>query len=300
MRSALAVASLFLLAIASLAIAQPPGAELRSAVAWIGGGWFEMGSSADDVRYARELCLEHGFDPLGQDCLPELFEDEAPAHRVFVSRYGLDRTEVTHGAWSRCVTAGHCPPPRGTPADERIAREDHPVTQITFAEAWQYCTFAGGRLPTEAEWEHAARGRSTRRFPWGRRYNDRLANHGRGSGFTAQPDPVDGFRYAAPVGSFPDGASPYGVLDLAGNVFEWTADRYAADQYRTGTRVDPIGAADGGERVVRGGSWRHPPFRLRVTNRVRLGEGEAWPDVGFRCAYDPPGSSGIVPLFSAP
>src|SRR5258706_16107315 len=95
-----------------------------------------------------------------------------------------------------------------------------PVAAITIEEAQAYCRFAGGRLPTEDEWERAARGSVRNRFPWGRHYDPALANHGRAP---LGPDPSDGFALAAPVGSFPAGASPYGLLDMAGNVWEWTS-----------------------------------------------------------------------------
>lgn len=283
------------LGVGAVATAQPDLAVTRSRVVWIDGGWFEMGSHEDDVRFALELCLSSSLDPTGQDCAPDLFDDETPAHRVYVSPYGIDRTEVTQASFRQCVLAGRCSPPRGAP-NVRIGLDTHPVTRIAYREAERYCAFVGGRLPTEAEWEHAAGGDTDRRFPWGRRYNDRLANHGRGSMLRPQPDAVDGHRYAAPVGSYPDGASPFGVLDLAGNVWEWTADLYAADLYRIGQRVDPRGALEGGERIVRGGSWRFPPYTLRITNRARLAEDDAWPDVGFRCAYEAPRSSGRPPL----
>jgi formylglycine-generating enzyme required for sulfatase activity len=160
-----------------------------------------------------------------------------------------------------------------------------PVTGIAFREAADYCEGVAGRLPTEAEWERAARGGDRRRFPWGRYYNERLANHGSATG---RSDPSDGALHSAPVGSYVDGQSPYGVRDLAGNVWEWTSDRFAADAYVSLTsRVDPTGPDTGGERVVRGGSWRSPPFTLRAANRAPMPEGDWAPDLGFRCAYDP-------------
>lgn len=258
----------------------------RPEVVWIPGGWFFRGSDRDDVDYALWLCLEDWRGLAPEACPEELFIEEAPQQRVWISAFGMDRTEVTHAAWRRCVVANRCPPPRVSDADERLAAADYPVVGVTWAEAAGYCEFAGGRLPTESEWERGARGIDRRRFPWGRHYNPALANHGRAPRRT---DTADGYGFAAPVGSYPAAASPFGLVDMAGNAWEWTADRWAPDAYLDGDRVDPRGPATGGERIVRGGSWRFPAYALRVTNRARLGEGDSWPDVGFRCAYDTTG-----------
>ena len=155
-----------------------------------------------------------------------------------------------------------------------------PVAGVTWDEARAFCEFAGGRLPTDEEWERAARGGDARhRFPWGRQYNDRLANHGRSP---RGPDDVDGFVYAAPVGSFPGGASPYGLLDMAGNVWEWTASPPRADEVETGGDPNVY-------RILRGGSWAQPPEVMRVSHREWQPLGAAPSDVGLRCAYDPAG-----------
>jgi len=165
-----------------------------------------------------------------------------------------------------------------------MTQPSHPVAGVTFAEAAAYCAFAGGRLPTEAEWERAARGDAPegRRFPWGDPYGSRLTNHGQG---IASPDGVDGHRYAAPVASYPDGASPFGLYDMAGNVWEWTVDRFRPRAYESGTSVDPVGDGLGSERIVRGGSWRSSPVTHRVTYRAAVAETRFEPDLGFRCAY---------------
>jgi formylglycine-generating enzyme required for sulfatase activity len=289
-RLALALAAL----VALVALARPAGAdpaaplELRATprrIVWIPAGDFVRGSDVDGLRYALALCAitsdAAGVDPL---CRDEIFMEETPARVVHLSAYGIDATEVTQAAYRRCVRASACAPPRVASSDERVGLDEHPVAGVTFDEAAAYCAFVGGRLPTEAEWERAARGddHPGRRFPWGQPYNPRLANHGRGG---ERPDGIDGFRYAAPVGSFPDGRSPFGLDDMAGNVWEWTADRFASGSYAEGSTVDPRGAPLGGERVVRGGSWRSSPITLRVTHRVPVPETLAAPDLGFRCAY---------------
>lgn len=274
---AFAAALLGLLALLS------PGRAQRltlSDVVFIAGGWFHRGSTDDDVAYAISLCEREwgarGPELCRGDILAQLLAAETPQRRIWVSAFRIDRTEVTHDRWRRCVAAGRCPPAR-TDGDPRLAAPSMPVAGVTFHEAEQYCAFVGGRLPSEAEWERAARGGGRRRFPWGQQFNDRLANH-RG--------PIDGFRYAAPVGSFPSAASPHGLLDMAGNVWEWTRDRFAADSYSNGPAVDPQGATDGGERVTRGGSWRSSADLLRVTMRRPWPAGSAAPDLGLRCVYD--------------
>jgi len=254
-------------------------------VVWISGGQHVRGSTDADLDYAVTLCQETFHGPDSQIlCHAENFRDETPTQQVHLAGFGIDRTEVTVAAYRRCVTDGACTPSTISAEDERLALRTHPVTGVTFAQAVRFCGFVGGRLPSEAEWERAARGGDGRTFPWGNHYNDRLATHG---GIHTEST-VDGYRYAAPVGSYPDGASPYGVLDLAGNAFEWTADLYASDAYTTTSPVHPRGPRTGGQRVVRGGSWRMPAFMLRAAYRWKVGEGQSAPDLGFRCAYDPP------------
>jgi len=246
----------------------------------IRAGAFHMGSDPDDIEAALALCRAHTDDDDG--CQAEVFSDEQPRHRVWLGAYRLDRTEVSRRAYQRCVQAGVCRPPRVVDLDARMALPNHPVSGVTFGEAQRYCAWLGGRLPSEAEWERAARGSGARPFPWGAVWNSRVANHGTIGPGGEQPD---GFLHAAPVAAFPDGRSPYGMLNMAGNVWELTADRYAADYYARSERVAPRGANDGNERVIRGGSWRSVPHLLRATQRGALAEHESRPDVGFRCAY---------------
>lgn len=277
----------------------PPDQRLvvqRPDVVWIPGDWFLRGSDEEDIDFAVELCRAGEGEGLPGGCPAELFIVEAPQERIWISTYGIDRTEVTHAAWRRCVAANACPPSRVNAANEVAARRlglpAHPVSGVTWDEARTFCEWVGGRLPTEAEWERAARGHDGRHFPWGNVYNPRLANHGGPAHDPrllrfGRPDGQDGFRYAAPVGSYPDAVSPYGLVDMAGNVWEWTADLYDPEAYIDAVRVDPQGAREGGQRVVRGGSWFEPAFALRTTHRAAVAQGDAAPDLGFRCAYDP-------------
>ena len=285
---ALGVASV--LALGAAALAQGPGEVTTepAAILWIDGGHFLRGSRDADVAMALQLC-SRAHRGRGDRCREELWATlEMPARRIYVSAFGMDRTEVSNESYARCVTAGACSPARVSLADGRVGEASMPVSGVTFGEAQTFCRFAGGRLPTESEWERAARGPDGRHFPWGRQWNDRLANHG---GAGSQPDPIDGWSHAAPVGSYPAGASPYGVMDMAGNVWEWTADRYGgpdSEVWAEGPAVDPTGAESGGERLVRGGSWRSTPDALRVTTRIPVPEGTFAPDLGFRCAYERP------------
>ena len=264
--------------------------ENASDVVWIRSGAFFRGAGPYEVQLAMQLCLTRtrlGLDAESR-CTGALFELETPRRRIHLRAFGIDREEISNARYRRCVAAGACLPATTSADDARIGRPEHPVSGVAFSDAVAYCTHAGGRLPTESEWERAAAGPSgQRRFPWGRQYNDRLANHGD----DGRPDPIDGYRHAAPVDAFPESASPDGLLNMAGNVWEWTADRFALHEYGEGPSVNPTGPRSGGERIVRGGSWRSDAHALRVTHRVPVGEGTRFPDLGFRCAYDPRASS---------
>jgi formylglycine-generating enzyme required for sulfatase activity len=277
-----------LLAASALAlVARGAGAERfasvplsRAPIAHLAAGTFTMGSSDDDVAYATALCQRYAQP--GVLCDAATFEDEQPAHRVQLAAFAIDRTEVTREAYLRCVTAGACAPSRVPEGDARIGEPQHPAVLVTAKEAEAYCAFAGGRLPSEAEWERAARAGSARRFPWGDQWNDRIAN-------AAPHDPAlpdqDGYRHLAPVGVLRDGANPHGLLDMAGNVWELTADHYAAEAYAHASAVEPRGPQQGELRVMRGGSHASPPHTLRVAQRGTVRSDEPRPDVGFRCVY---------------
>lgn len=256
---------------------------VSSPVVWIAGGEVSIGSTDEELVRAVALCAEDDA-LLGREagCGLEHFIHERPARRAYVSAFGIDRTEVTNAAYRACVLGGACLPPASREDDPRISGAEMPVVGVSFADATRYCAHVGGRVPTEEEWEKAARGDSDRTFPWGRLYGEGLANHG-ASPF--RPDPADGFELLAPVGSFPDGASPYGVLDLAGNAWEWTASAPRESDF-TELGLPPMGS---GMRVLRGGAFDHPVHTLRVTARLPFTpEALVAGDLGIRCAYDPP------------
>ena len=242
---------------------------------------FVMGSTSAEIIDATVLC-EH--EPLATTCDERSFADESLAHRVRLSGFFLDRREVTVAEFEACVRVGRCKAPPYERGARRFEQPHFPVTLVTWDDAQAFCTFRGARLPTEAEFERAARGPAGRRFPWGQFPNTRLANHGRlGIDLT---DDADGFSELAPVGSFNAGRTPDGFLDLAGNVSEWVQDRYAT-QYPDAEQIDPQGpdaAQATSARVVRGGSYESPMAWLRGAARGAYLPTERRPSLGFRCA----------------
>lgn len=189
---------------------------------------------------------------------------------VSVGAFAIDRTEVTVGAWRRCVAAGMCPA-LSDPLSS-MTRDAMPVVNVTHPQAARYCSFAGSRLPTDAEWSLAARGVEGHWSPWGSRSAScSLARtSGCGDGATA-------------AGATPGGASPHGVLDLIGNVAEWVLDREGPARAVAGVDRDPTGPTAGEARWVRGGSFRTPDGNADGLLREAVDAREARVDVGFRC-----------------
>ncbi len=211
--------------------------------------------------------------------------DESPPRRPTLRPFWIDRQEVTNAEYRRCVAAGACTPLQAEEV-KRIRRyasdsryDRHPVVNVSWFQAAAYCRFVGGRLPTEAEWEKAARGdRDARRYPWGERRPDcTLANFGGPDGCGGEP---------AEVGGRPAGKSPFGAEDMAGNVWEWVSDWYDSGYYgrADAPRHDPRGPRWGSFKVMRGGCYDTAPEGLRVSCRNRDLPSSAKPNVGFRCA----------------
>lgn len=193
-------------------------------------------------------------------------EDERPVRSQVLPTFAIDRTEVTRTAYTACVTARRCSPVPAHLAGAPGADGNLPITGVSWFDARDFCAFAGGRLPTEAEWEKAARGTDGREFPWGGEAACDRANWGNfdGEGPCAGQNP----GFPVTVGRYPSGASPYGAMDMAGNVWEWVADRYDDDPKR---------------RVVRGGSCCTYFVAPRSANRNAWAPEYRDQDLGFRC-----------------
>jgi len=240
-----------------------------------------MGSDHTELSLAMALCRS---EPAGDICQEEWFTDEYAPHPVELTDYWIDRTEVTMGDYTRCAEAGPCNPIPLAAGGRRFTEPDLPATLVTWSDAATYCKFRGGRLPTEAEWERAARGTANRRLPWGNVFDPYFVNGGRfGLEFFSDKD---GYAELAPVGSFAAGQTPDGIADLIGNAEEWVADWWAPE-YPEATERNPKGPSVGDVKVLRGGSYWAAPAWLRAANRDRDFPSARRPWRGFRCAYDP-------------
>jgi formylglycine-generating enzyme required for sulfatase activity len=204
--------------------------------------------------------------------------DEKPVRKVTLSPFYIGAFEVTNAEYRRFN-------PRHSPS-QYSKGPNHPAIGITWEQANEFCVWlsrverARFRLPTEAEWEVAARGAEGRLYPWGNDPSTTLLNWGNPQDKAASQ--ADGHLYTAPVGSYKDAASPFGCYDMAGNVWEWCLDWYDAGAYGKGTSTDPRGPRGGREKVVRGGSWYHSAALARSANRHKLDPRSRQPSVGFR------------------
>ena len=224
------------------------GAEM----VWVPAGEFLMGSTGDEVNW-----------------------DERPQRNVYLDGYWIYKTEVTVAQYRKFCEATNREMPE---APEWGWKEDHPVVDVSWQDAADYAEWAGASLPTEAQWEKAARGTDGRKFPWGNEWDGgRCANSVSGR-----------LKGTKPVGSYPSGASPYGCLDMAGNVWEWCAGWYDEDYYRKAPSNNPPGPASGSHRVLRGGSWyyAHDGY-FRCARRCRYAPGRRYGSYGFRCSRTP-------------
>ncbi|HSA22752.1 MAG TPA: SUMF1/EgtB/PvdO family nonheme iron enzyme, partial [Myxococcota bacterium] len=238
---------------------------------------------------------------------PDCPEDEQPGKLLELKAFAIDKTEVTVAQYMQCVSAGRCsqPDPAAMQAAssygfgyaysfggaaggsggvglnfQQPGRENHPMNGVTWRQAREYCAYAGKRLPTEAEWEKAARGPKGVLYAWGMDpptceravMSDDENGEGCGQGGTAE------------VCSRPEGNSPFGLCDMAGNVWEWVEDMYAEDYYTKSPGADPTGPRSGSQRSLRGGSYKYGIKEMRASSRSQYGEEQVADDIGFRCA----------------
>ena len=260
------------------------------------GGNQSAGSTRNSNDGMTEVYIPAGtFTQGGLD--PNATTDEKPAHKVTMPAFWIDKFDVTNAMYLQCVNAGACNPPQNfssktvTSYFNNPDYNDYPVVQVTWGDAAAYCKWAGRRLPTEADWEYAARGTTINTYPWGDDAPDNTrANFNYAVGDTTK------------VGSFPAGASPFGVLDMAGNVNQWVSDFYDANYYAKGVVLNPTGPTARTNffgRVIKGGSFQDVAANIRIAQRAQvLGPnpdasqgtpaytGDYSPKIGFRCASD--------------
>jgi iron(II)-dependent oxidoreductase len=197
---------------------------------------------------------------------------EKPPHRVYLDGFYIDKYAVTNALYERFMRATSRQQPSFW-TDSTFNGPTQPVVGVTWHDADAYCRWAGKRLPTEAEWEKAARGTDGRKYPWGDQWDPSRANSAESK-----------LGKTTPVGSYPSGASPYGALDMAGNVWQWVADWYDASYYQRSPARNPTGPESGQDRVLRGGSWDDVPVYLRAANRVNVTPAARHLLIGLRCA----------------
>jgi formylglycine-generating enzyme required for sulfatase activity len=280
-------------------------------------GRFTMGISSepDELETLAEACRQamppvpKSWGDVCREWIREVTQQEQ--REVFLDAFWIDRTEVTAAAYRACIEAGACPLEPLFAGDERHLAPELPMVNVTWQDAQTFCKWKGKRLPTEAEWEKAARGTDGRIWPWGNAERPDDFNHGQIIDLTMQtlrdemyrqlradltewigiPDQSDGFANAAPPGSFAWGEGPYGTVDQAGNVAEWVADVWSRKGYQDLPHTNPmrdVSADTAGQHVIRGGSWRHPATQGRVDLRdpimAELSASSRFAHVGFRCA----------------
>jgi formylglycine-generating enzyme required for sulfatase activity len=280
-------------------------------------GRFTMGISDDtgEIESLADMCraamppMPKSWGDVCREWIREVMQQEQ--REVYLDAFWIDRTEVTAAAYRACIEAGACPLEPLFAGDERHIAPELPMVNVTWQDAHTYCKWKGKRLPTEAEWEKAARGTDGRIWPWGQ--SERLGdfNHGQIIDLTMQtlrdemyrqlradltewigiPDASDGHANAAPPGSYAWGEGPYGTVDQAGNVAEWVADVWSRKGYQDLPLTNPmrdVAADTAGQHVIRGGSWRHPPHQARADLRdpimAEMSSSSRFAHVGFRCA----------------
>ena len=255
-------------------------------------GEFLMGSTLEQLDQVVLTCQE-----MEHLCLIDVFADEIPIHSVYLNTYKIMVYEVTNEQYARCVLNGACEgggyeyqDVAGNILNRRNdkAYANHPVVGVSWFQAESYCKWIGARLPTEAEWEKAARGENVNIYPWGNEFDGTKTNSCDSNCLLdwANRNFDDGYAETSPVGSYINGQSPYGVFDMAGNVWEWTADWYYNSYYLISPFENPIGPDSGVLHVIRGGSWYNLEDNVRSARRFWEEPASTFTTTGFRCAMD--------------
>ncbi|UCC62160.1 MAG: SUMF1/EgtB/PvdO family nonheme iron enzyme, partial [Anaerolineae bacterium] len=220
---------------------------------------------------------------------PDADTDEMPQHEVYVDAYRISRYEITNAQYAQCVRAEVCREPGELTHYSDPNYADHPAVYVSWFEAREFCNWVKGRLPTEAEWEYAARGPDGHIYPWGNDFDCSRGNFDDETQFDGYVVPggegCDGYVRTAPVGSFPAGRSWCGALDTAGNVWEWVADWYG--DYPPTAQTNPTGPTTGDYKVLRGGGWTYSQTNARAADRAYFAPGDRAISVGFRCVGQP-------------
>jgi formylglycine-generating enzyme required for sulfatase activity len=210
--------------------------------------------------------------------------DERPVHKVYLDAFYIGKFEVTTSQYAKFLKATGRKPPDKWSEMNPMFDWARPVVGVDWNDADAYCRWAGKRLPTEAEWEKAARGTEGQKYPWGNDDpSEALANFDWDSRRTWR-----GYSTLTPVGSYETGKSPYWLYDVGGNVWEWVADWYNSNAYQNNHERNPKGPTSGPLKVTRGGSWADKAYSVRTSNRRGIPPSDRYRDVGFRCAQDVP------------
>ena len=265
----------FLCLFPSMVFANPSAPSPKKGMALIPGGVYPMGSHKSLIELNPGDLFNTDRHALGP---------ENPAHNVRVDSYYIDTHEVTHGAYMKFVKANKVRKPLfwNNPDFNNYSQ---PVVGVSWKEAQLYCKWKGGRLPTEAEWEKASRGKRSINYPWGNEApNNTKLN------FNQE------LKKTAPVGSYEAGKSDYEIYDLAGNVAEWTYDWHLAEFYIFSPKTNPVGPKKGHYKVIRGGSWRNNSENVNMIYRNATVPSIRNKTVGFRCAQ----STGSTPPVKYP
>lgn len=263
-------------------------------MALVPAGPFVMGASAE---VGLGECKKLYYKP--DECSRDWFTNEEPAHEVTLAAFYIDQYEVTNAQYKQCVYAGAC---RRPPSNSSSTRDsyygnseynNYPVISVSWDQAKTYCKWRGDRLPSEAEWEKAARGTDGRTYPWGNEFDGSRVNFCDSNCEFEWANKVydDGYADTAPVGSYSNNGSPYGVYDMSGNVWEWVADWYDVHYYKNSPSENPLGPKDEENKsfkVLRGGGWDGYAFSARATARTGPYLDFQHGVVGFRCAADAP------------